>query len=92
MLTVPSAGVGFVGLTNLAKFTKTLSGESAILLTSPEVATPFPWKELVVSWNAVLPTNAGLKVDARALYASRATTYYTMGCGANRPRVSLAGA
>ena len=79
MLTVAPAGVGFVGLTNLSKFTKTLSGEEAVVLTSPEVATPFPWKELVVSWNAVLPTNAGLKVEARARYASRSTAYFTMG-------------
>ena len=78
-LAVGSAGVCFVGLTNPGDFARSEGGQATVVLTSPEVATPFPWKELVVSWNVELPAGAGLKVEARAHYAKRTTGYYIMG-------------
>jgi hypothetical protein len=73
------AQVCFVGLTNLGAFARSENGEGTVVLTSPEVATAFPWKELVVSWNVELREGAGLKVEARAHYPGRNTGYYTMG-------------
>jgi len=73
------ARVAFVGLTNFGEFARSEGNEGAVVLTSPEVATAFPWKELVVSWNVELRAGAGLKVEARAHYPGRTTGYYTMG-------------
>ena len=74
-----AAGGWFVALTNLGEFTRSEGNDGAVVLTSPEVATRAPWKELVVSWNVELPRGAGLKVEARAHYPGRNTGYYTMG-------------
>src|SRR5262245_24068243 len=49
-----SAGVCFIGLTNLGEFARSEGDEASVVWTSSEVATPFPWKELVVSWNVEL--------------------------------------
>ncbi len=78
MASAPSQ-VCFVGLTNLGAFARSENSEGAVVLTSPEFATAFPWKELVVSWNVELRAGAGLKVEARAHYPGRTTGYYTMG-------------
>jgi len=74
-----SAGVCFIGLTNLGEFERSEGSEATAVLTSPEVVTPFPWKELVVSWNVELPAGAGLKVEARAHSSRWSSGFYTMG-------------
>lgn len=73
------AQVGFIGLTNLGAFARSENSEGTVVLTSLEVTTAFPWKELVLSWNVELREGAGLKVEARAHYPGRNTGYYTMG-------------
>ncbi len=78
-LAARAGAVCFVGLTNLGEFATSESSDGAVVLTSPEVATVFPWKELIVSWNVELPTGAGLKIEARAHYPGRTTEFYTMG-------------
>jgi hypothetical protein len=94
-LTLAAAGVGFVGLTNLGEFSRTAGSEGALVLISPEVATSFPWNELVVSWHVELRAGGGLKVEARAVYPGRKTAYYTMGWWAEgssrRKRESVTG-
>src|ERR1035441_298138 len=68
----------FIGMTNLSSFSRStgiLTNETTF--TSPEIMAPIDWDELVVSWN--VPPGVHLKVEARAIYPSHATQYYTMG-------------
>jgi hypothetical protein len=68
----------FIGITNFSGFSKgagTLANETTF--TSPEIAAPIDWDELIVSWN--VSPGVHLKVEARALYPGHATRYYTMG-------------
>ena len=54
-----------------------------MIFTSPEIAAPIEWNELVVSWN-VRP-GVHLKAEARAIYPDHATKYYTMGLWSDDP-------
>lgn len=68
----------FLALTNFSAFTKSTVGlTNESVWTSPEIAPPIDWNELIVSWN-VTPGTA-VKVEARAFYPDHATRYYTMG-------------
>ena len=74
----------FVGFTNFSSFTSspgTPAGET--VLTSPEIAAPIEWNELVVSWN--VSPGVHLKAEARAIYPERATKYYTMSIWSDDP-------
>jgi len=74
----------FIGITNFSGFTKspgTLTNET--IFTSPEMTAPIDWDELIVSWN-VAP-GVHLKAEARAIYPSHATRYYTMGLWSDDP-------
>jgi hypothetical protein len=74
----------FIGITNFSSFAKspgTLTNETTF--TSPEIVPPIDWDELVVSWN--VSPGVHLKVEARAIYPSRATRYYTMGMWSEDP-------
>jgi uncharacterized protein YvpB len=74
----------FIGITSLAGFSRsagTLTNDSAF--TSPEIAAPIEWNELVVSWN--VPSGMHLKAEARAIYPDHVTQYYTMGLWSDDP-------
>src|ERR1035441_5943796 len=74
----------FIGITKFSRFSKsvaTLTNETTC--TCPVMTAPIDWDELVVSWN-VLP-GVHLKVEARAIYPSHATRYYTMGMWSDDP-------
>jgi hypothetical protein len=75
----PGSGrCAFMGFTNFATFSRsaeTLTNET--VFTSPEIAAPIDWDELIVSWN--VPPGVHLKAEASAIYPDRATRYYTMG-------------
>ena len=74
----------FIGITKFSRFSKsagTLTNETTF--TSPVITAPIDWDELVVSWN-VLP-GVHLKVEARAIYPSHSTQYYTMGLWSEDP-------
>ena len=73
-------GGQFIALTNFTDFEQT-QGASAgeIVLRSPEIVPQINWDELIVSWNAGTPDEAYLKIEARALFATGPTKYYTMG-------------
>jgi hypothetical protein len=73
-------GPGFVAITNFSGF-KRSAGPRAnqTMLVSPELKTPIPWNELVISWNASTPPGTGLQIEARAIHAGRATQYYSLG-------------
>ena len=68
----------FVGITNFSSFSKSAAAlTNETIFTSPELTAPIDWDELVVSWN--VSPGVHLKVEARAIYPSHATRYYTMG-------------
>jgi hypothetical protein len=68
----------FIGITNFSGFSKSAGAlTNETIFTSPEVAAPIDWDELIVSWN--VPPGVHLKVEARAIYPSHTTQYYTMG-------------
>lgn len=74
----------FIGITEFSRFFRSpgpLTNETVFL--SPEITAPIEWNELVVSWN--VPAGVQLKVEARAIYADRATRYYTMGLWSDDP-------
>ncbi len=70
----------FLALTDFANFAPT-AGErpGEIVLTSPELEAPLAWNELVVSWNAEMPSGTYLKIEARAMRENGAPKYYTLG-------------
>lgn len=77
-------GTQFFGWQDFAGFgAGATSGERT--LTSPVFNAAIAWNELVVSWNAELPPDAGLKIEARALYDDHATKFYTLGLWSRDP-------
>jgi hypothetical protein len=55
------------------------------VLTSPEIVARINWDELIASWNAETPDSAYLKIEARAIYPTGPTKYYTMGLWSTNP-------
>lgn len=79
-------GIQFISLKSLSDF-KTTPGERAgeTVLASREIMARIPWNELIVSWNADMPTDSYVKVEARALYPDRATKFFVMGLWSGNP-------
>lgn len=76
----------FLGIHDFSDWTYSLGetrGEG--VLTSPPLEAPIAWNEMVPSWNVVLPPDARLTVEVRALYPATTsgpahrTKYYVMG-------------
>jgi hypothetical protein len=73
-------GGQFIGFKSFSAFKKTPgSYEGETVLTSPDIVAHINWDELIASWNVVTPEGAYLKIEARAIYPSGPTKYYTMG-------------
>lgn len=79
-------GGQFIGLTNLRDF-KVASGTtpSEKIYTSREFATRIPWNELIASWNADMPKDSYLRVEARAVYPEHTTKYFVMSLWSSDP-------
>ena len=69
----------FVGLADFSKFARSQTTNGETILLSPEIKSPMPWNELIVSWNAAAPAGTFLKIEARAISPSHTTTFYTLG-------------
>lgn len=73
------------------------AGAAETVLTSERMETLPAWDELIVSWNAAMPSATGLKVEARAWIGdgSEPTRWYVMGLwsadAAAYPRESVPG-
>jgi len=83
---MPAAGnrCAFIGTTNFAGFTTSpgpLTNET--VFTSQVITAPIDWDELIVSWD--VPPGVHLKVEARAIYPTHTTRYYTMGLWSDDP-------
>ncbi len=87
-------GRAFLALPGGARYERR-EQEGALVLTSPELASPVAANEIVVSWNADAPPETGLTILARAECAGHWTKYYTLGQwsqdGKAFPRASLNG-
>ncbi len=69
----------FTGLADFSNFTRSQTSTGETVLLSPEIQSPIPWNELVVSWNAAAPAGSFLKVEAQAILQNRTTKFYTPG-------------
>ena len=93
-LAVPAAptsdprGGQFIGFSRVSNFEKSKGDKPGeIVLTSPVIMTRIRWNELVPSWNAQTPESTYLKIEARALYLTRATKFYTLGLWSSNPAI-----
>jgi hypothetical protein len=84
----------FLGLRSFNTFAQSTNSNGWVELLSSEIPSPIRWNELIVSWNAQLPPEAVLKVEARAVQEKLRTRFYTLGlwsAGSNSPfRTSVA--
>lgn len=73
-------GIQFLAFKSFSKFHRT-AGErpGEMLWTSPKIRTRIEWDELIVSWNADVPTDTWLKIEARALYHEHTTKWFNLG-------------
>ena len=90
-----SRGHQFVWFDAFDAFAKALEGKPRVtVLISPVIASRIAFNHLIVSWNAALPKNASLKVEAKALYGDASTVYYKLGLWSldptRHPRQSVA--
>ena len=79
-------GGQFIGLKDLRDFivnAGVTAGEK--VFTSREFVARIPWDELIVSWNADMPKDSYLRVEARAMYPDRATKFYVMSLWSSDP-------
>ena len=71
-------GRQFMGWDRFTEFQQ-VTQHSQTALTSPEFRARIDFTEMIVSWNAELPEQGYLIVEARAFHEEAATKYYTMG-------------
>ncbi|MBI2929516.1 MAG: hypothetical protein HYY24_27950, partial [Verrucomicrobia bacterium] len=80
-------GCQFIGWRDFTNFTGTPGDRpDERILTSPPITTRIAWNELVASWNAELPADTWLKVEARGLHDERATKFYALGLWSDDPQ------
>ncbi len=75
----PSSFTRFIGMENFSKFDRSLNPQGETVLLSPEIKLPIPWNELIVSWNAQVPSGTYLKIEASAISPAHRTKFYTLG-------------
>lgn len=84
--TSDARGIQFIPYKSLSTFKKSPGDHpNEIVLTSPETRARIRWDELIVSWNAEMPPDGYLKVEARALYTDRPSRWYVMGLWSGDP-------
>jgi peptidase C39-like protein len=88
-------GRQFIGFNKPGDFQEAPSSDPRQkILLSPEIHARIEFTEAIVSWNAQMPAQSTLTVEARALYSDSATKYYSLGVwtseSAEHPRHSVA--
>ena len=79
-------GGQFIGMEGLRRFTVTPGAKPGEkVLTSHEFIARIQWNELILSWNADMPKDSYLRLEARAVYPDRATKFYVMSLWASNP-------
>lgn len=83
---VDARGGQFIGLRDLKAFrVGPGTNRHERVLTSRPLLTRLPWNELIVSWNADMPRDSYLRVEARPLYADLETKHYVLGQWSSDP-------
>lgn len=80
----PPERFAFIGRKDFSGFTNApgaAPGET--ILTSPEIAAPIAWDELIASWN--VPAGLYVKIEGRVIFPDHATKYYTLGSWSDAP-------
>jgi len=73
-------GIQIISFTNLSSFEKSPgSGPDTEVWISKELTPDISWDELIVSWNADMPSNSWLRIEARAFHGNTPTKFYCMG-------------
>lgn len=81
---VGAGEVRTLSLTRFDDFTQAAGNKPGeVVLLSPELASGFPWNELVVSWN--VDTNVALRIEARPVLSAE-SRFYSLGDWAAFPR------
>jgi len=77
---VDSRGVQFIPFTSFGKFTRSPGTNADVsVLTSRDLTTRILWDELIVSWNAQMPSGTSLIIEARAIYPDHTTKWFNLG-------------
>jgi hypothetical protein len=79
-------GGQFIGFDRFDRFT-TNKSDTGLVLVSPKIEAAILWDELIVSWNFRAPPQTALEVQAKAIYPSRETKWYSLGKWASEPTV-----
>ena len=69
----------FTAVKNFSTFTESQNQKGETVLLSPEIKSRIRWNQLVVSWNASLPSGTFLNVEASAISSGAQTKFYTLG-------------
>lgn len=85
----PVSRTHFIGYTKFQNWSQSRGVKAGeIVWTSPEIAAPVNWNELVASWNIALPTDGALKLEARGVYPDRASKYFVLGLWSNDDKLA----
>lgn len=85
----PVSRTHFIGYTKFQNWSQSRGVKAGeIVWTSPEIAAPVNWNELVASWNIALPTDGALKLEARGVYPNRASKYFVLGLWSNDDKLA----
>ena len=68
----------FTALKNFSTFSHSHNEKAETVLLSREVKSRIPWNQLIVSWNASVPSGAFLKIEASAISSNHHTKFYTI--------------
>jgi hypothetical protein len=83
---VDSRGAQFIGFTEFSTFAHSAGKDPGeLVLTSTQMLARIQWTQLVASWDAEMPDNTGLKIEARALYPEGPSKYYVLGLWSSDP-------
>jgi len=83
---IDARGSQFIGFKSLSRFQKSPGAQAGeTILVSRVIRSRIPFNQLIASWNSQTPEGAYLKVQARALYPSNSTKYYTLGLWSSDP-------
>lgn len=75
-----SRGAQFLGFSEFSSFQQSPGvNRNQSVLTSTQIVAHINWNQLVASWNADMPENTGLKIEARAVYPEGPTRYFILG-------------
>jgi hypothetical protein len=79
-------GRQFIGFDSFGSFARSEGSDpQETVLTSPQIESRISFNEVIVSWNAVMPSGSYLVVEAQSIYSYGPTKYYTMGIWSTDP-------